>query len=678
MNEELLKRQKELVELLNKACLAYYSGKVSIMSDKEYDRLYDELERTEAQTGIVLDESPTKRVGFAAVSELPKAKHEVASLSLDKTKDLSVLKSWFLTYASKSPSKEAVLSWKCDGLTLVVTYLDGKLHQAVTRGDGIIGEDVTHNAPFIKGLPMTIPFTDKLIVRGEVITSIADFNEINSMFDDPDDYYKTPRNITSGSLRNYDPKAAAVRHMQFRAFDYVKGENIAKLSDAFAKLTSMGFAVVEHKVVTYDTLDAAFHYFESAVENLDIPTDGLVITTNDIEYGRLLGTTKKYPKCALAFKWQDEIVDSTLRAIEWSPSKTGLLNPVAVFDPKEIDGTMVSRASVHNISIMKQLKLSIGATIYVYKANMIIPQIDSCDSNEFTIPIPSVCPICKAATVVRTGANGALSLYCTNEYCSAKKTGLMERFVSREGLDIQGMSTAMIEALVSNNIINTCSDILALPDKPETRKQIAKLDGFGEKSYDNLIKAINTAKNTTFKKFICCLGIDGVGHDFADTIRRAYTTKSCDGANLTDCLETLMKEKNEDCISKLVAMHGIGSITAATFVAWYRKNKDEYDRIKSLINITDDKIVVKTIANNNIKDKVFVVTGSLEHYSNRKELAEEIASYGGKVSGSVSSNTDYLINNDINSTSGKNKTAKELGVPIISEEDYINMLPKNQ
>ena len=284
MNEELLKRQKELVELLNKACLAYYSGKVSIMSDKEYDRLYDELERTEAQTGIVLDESPTKRVGFAAVSELPKAKHEVASLSLDKTKDLSVLKSWFLTYASKSPSKEAVLSWKCDGLTLVVTYLDGKLHQAVTRGDGIIGEDVTHNAPFIKGLPMTIPFTDKLIVRGEVITSIADFNEINSMFDDPDDYYKTPRNITSGSLRNYDPKAAAVRCMQFRAFDYVKGENIAKLSDAFAKLESMGFAVVEYKVVTYDTLDAAFHYFENAVENLDIPTDGLVITTNDTRH----------------------------------------------------------------------------------------------------------------------------------------------------------------------------------------------------------------------------------------------------------------------------------------------------------------------------------------------------------------------------------------------------------
>lgn len=679
-NNDKLQRQKELVELLNKASLCYYSGKSSIMSDQEYDQLYDELERTEAETGIILDESPTQRVGFEPVSKLKKLNHEAPALSLAKTQDISKLKNWIITNAEPSPSKEVVISWKCDGLTLVVTYENGKLTKAVTRGDGFVGEDVTHNAPFIKGLPQTIPFTDKLIVRGEVVTSYADFEAIKAVFPDADDAYATPRNLTSGSLRQLNPKVAAVRKMQFKAFEYVIGRNLSKVSDTFEELAKFGFAVVEYRVLTKETFDEVFNYFKNAVKTNDIPTDGLVLILNDIHYSKLLGTTKKTPKNAMAFKWEDATEDTTLRSIEWSASMTGRINPVAIFDPVDLDGTTVSRASVHNISVMKQQKLAIGAIISVFKANMIIPQIRHCDSNEFNIYIPDKCPVCQAKTVqkVTDTLSGAVSLICPNPNCYAKMIGHMERFVSREGLNIQGISIAMLKALVDNHIIRTPVDIMYISQLLNGESRISKLDGFGVKTYKNIVDAVNAAKHTTFKQFICCFGIEDVGEGFASCIRQHFSTPDNNGKKLSECLEKLMLNSIPDSISNLVAVKGIGEKTAKNFVEWYINHKDDYDDVKDIVTITDDKIVVKqTNSVNNIAGKTFVITGSLNHYVNRSQLTNEIILHGGKVAGSVSNKTDYLINNDIESTSGKNKTAKELGVSIISEDDYIKMLPKN-
>lgn len=676
-NQSLLDRQKELVAILNDAALVYYSGATQKMSDKEYDELYDELRRTEEATGVVLDESPTQRIGFKPISKFKPSNHEVPAPSLDKTKELDKLKEWFRTHILPSNSKEGVLSWKCDGLTLVVTYEDGKLVKAVTRGDGYIGEDVTVNAPYIKGLPQTIAFTDPLIIRGEVVTSIADFNAINSLFESDDDMYANARNFTTGSLRNTNPKFAAVRRMQFRAFEYVKGKNITKLSKAFDELESLGFSVVEHKVVTEDNFNEVFQYFKDNVTKMDIPTDGLVLAVNDLAYAKMLGITGKYSNSGFAFKWKDAEENTTLRAIEWSPSRTGRLNPVAVFDTVQLEGTDVTRASVHNISVMKDLHLSLGATIYVYKANMIIPQISSCDSHIFTIPIPAKCPICNEPTQIKVGKEGATFLYCTNSDCAARQIGNMERFVSREGLNIKGVSTSIIEMLVGNHIIHTASDILTLPNQPDLSKLVSRLDGFGMKSYQNMIQAINTAKTTTFKQFIYCLGIEGIGHEFANIVYKHFATSDNNDKKVTDCLEALLTHDTAESKTLLASMRGVGPTTADAFVSWYKQNKSEYDRIKSMLNITDDVISARQIADNKIKGKTFVITGSLNHYPNRNALINEIVLYGGKVAGSVSNKTDYLINNDITSTSGKNGAAKSLGIPIISEDDYINLLPKS-
>ncbi|MDY4748090.1 MAG: NAD-dependent DNA ligase LigA [Candidatus Fimisoma sp.] len=643
-------RIKELVEVLNHASKAYYQESREIMTNHEYDALYDELVSLEKETGIVLSGSPTVNVGYEVLSNLPKEKHPSKMLSLDKTKDAEQLASWL-------GDKEGLLSWKLDGLTVVLTYEEGKLSKAVTRGNGEIGEVVTSNARVFANLPLNIDFKGRLVLRGEAVISYDDFEKINSEIDDEGAKYKNPRNLCSGSVRQLDNRVTAERNVRFYAFALVSAEGMTfnARSRQMEWLADQGFECVTwRKVHGGDEIPSTVEWFAQHIAENPIPSDGLVLIYDDIEYGLSLGTTAKFPRDSIAFKWKDEIKETTLKEIEWSASRTGLINPVAIFEPVELEGTTVSRASVHNISVMRELALGIGDKIKVYKANMIIPQIAENITKSNNVEIPDRCPVCGGKTTVKE-ENGVKTLNCINPECLAKHIKRLTLFVSRDAMNIEGLSEATIEKFVAEGMIKELADVFRLE---RFRERIVEMEGFGEKSFENLIASVNKARKTTPERLLYGLGIPGIGKANARLIARA-----CGGS--WEEIQSL----DED---RLVAIEGIGDIMAAGFVKFFREQKNTESVKDILREVTLDETIEKT--GSTLTGKTFVITGSLEHFANRDELKDRIEKAGGKVAGSVSSKTSYLINNDLLSTSGKNKKAKELGIEIIDEETIMAWL----
>lgn len=648
MQSETMERIKYLVDTLNKAAKAYYAEDREIMSNREYDALYDELQSLEQETGIVLTNSPTVSVGYEAVDELPKERHESPMLSLGKTKSREELRDWL-------QGKAAILSWKLDGLTIVLTYRDGKLAKAVTRGNGEIGEVVTNNARTFKNIPLSIPFTGELVLRGEAVITYSDFEKVNAEITDEKSKYKNPRNLCSGSVRQLNNEITAKRNVRFYAFSLVSaGETDFHNSreEQFRFLEKQGFEVVEHYLVTEADILDRIDFFEKKIQNFDIPSDGLVLTYEDIAYGQSLGRTAKFPRHSIAFKWADELRETTLEEIEWSASRTGLINPVAIFEPVELEGTTVSRASVHNISILRSLKLGIGDKITVYKANMIIPQIAenlTCSDN---VEIPAVCPVCGGATEIRQ-VNEVQSLYCTNEKCAAKRIKSFTLFVSRDAMNIDGLSEATLEKLIDMGFIHEYADLYHL-DRYQDR--IVELEGFGEKSYQNLIASIEASRKTILSRVIYGLGIANIGVANAKMLCRYFSYD-------------LERMRSAD-VETLSAIEGIGDVIASAFVD-YMKDADNQQKIDHLMPELTLEVPVVEEGSQTMQGLNFVITGSLNHFGNRSDLKELIEDRGGKVTGSVTGKTTALINNDVTSTSSKNKKAKELGVPILSEEDFL-------
>ena len=645
-----MKRMKELIEILNEASKAYYAEDREIMSNFEYDKLYDELVTLEKDTGTVLSSSPTVKIGYEAVDELPKESHERPMLSLDKTKDREALRDWL-------NDKEGLLSWKLDGLTIVLTYNDGKLVKAVTRGNGEVGEVITGNAMTFVNLPHVISYKGELILRGEAVISYADFEKINEQIDDVDAKYKNPRNLCSGSVRQLNNEITAKRNVRFYAFSLVKADGVDFNNSRSAQMEfmhSQGFEVVEYYLVNKsDILDRIQYYADAVVDN-EIPSDGLVLTYEDIEYGRSLGRTAKFPRDSIAFKWQDELRETKLIKLEWSPSRTGLINPIAVFEPVELEGTTVQRASVHNVSIVKELELGIGDTITVYKANMIIPQIADNLTRSGKIDIPAECPACQGKTEIRS-VNDTEALYCTNPDCPAKKIKLYSLFVSRDAMKIDGFSEATLEKFIAEGFIHEFADIFRLS---RHKDELCKLEGFGEKSYDNLMKSIDAARTVQLPKLIYSLGILNVGLSNAKIICREFDYD-------------VDRIRHAD-MEQLNGIDGVGEVIAGSFVDYFADERHNREFDELLKELTIEKPELDS-SNEAINGKTFVITGSLEHYENRNALKEFIESKGGKVAGSVSAKTDYLINNDINSNSSKNKKAKELNVKIITEDDFVKI-----
>lgn len=645
-------RMKELIEVLNKASKAYYAEDIEIMSNAEYDELYDELLMLEEKTGTVLAGSPTVNVGYEAVDNLPKETHESPMLSLDKTKDREALRDWLNGH-------EALLSWKLDGLTIVLTYENGTLSKAVTRGNGEVGEVVTNNAKTFINLPHKIAYKGKLIIRGEAVISYDDFNKINEEIPEEGAKYKNPRNLCSGSVRQLNNEITAKRNVRFIAFNYLSqggSDTDFKLrSEQFDFLKKQGFEVVEYHKVTEDSILDKISYFAKMVANYPIPSDGLVLTYNDIEYGRSLGRTAKFPRDSIAFKWADETANTHLIDMEWSPSRTGLINPVAIFEPVELEGTTVSRASVHNISIVKALKLGIGDEISVYKANMIIPQIKENFTKSGNLTIPKFCPACSEKTQIKN-ENGVETLYCVNEACPAKQIKRFSLFVSRDAMKIDGLSEATLEKFISVGFIKKLSDIYKLAEHKEA---ICNMDGFGERSYEKLISSIEKSRDVLLPNLIYALGILNVGLSNAKIICKAFDYD-------------IEKIKNAT-VEEIAVTDNIGDVIATSVFDFFH-DFEKLSEFNELVNELNILIPEKKETNSNIGGKTFVITGSLNTYENRNALKDLIESLGGKVAGSVSAKTDYLINNDVTSNSSKNKKAKELNVQIISEEDFNELI----
>lgn len=646
MNESSIKKMKELGEKLREASRAYYQEDREIMSNVEYDALYDTLSALEKETGIVLADSPTVNVGYEAVEQLPKEEHERPMLSLDKTKERETLRE----FIGEHPT---LLSWKLDGLTIVLTYENGELIKAVTRGNGIVGEVITNNARVFKNIPLKISFKGRLVLRGEAIITYSDFEKINETIGDADAKYKNPRNLCSGSVRQLNNEITAKRNVRFYAFSLVSAEGVDFRNSRevqFRWLNEQGFEVVEYRKVTAETLDEAMDYFAEAVTTNDFPSDGLVALYDDIAYGESLGTTAKFPRNAMAFKWADEMRDTRLLEIEWSPSRTGLINPVAIFEPVELEGTTVSRASVHNISIMKELKLGIGDTIRVYKANMIIPQIAENLTGSGNAPIPHTCPACGQETVVKK-ENDVECLFCVNPGCPAKKIKSFGLFTSRDAMNIDGLSEATLEKFIARGFIHDFGDIFEIS---RYKDEIVEMEGFGQKSYDNLMESLERAKETTLPRVIYSLGIANIGLANAKVICRHFD-------NDLDRIRHASLEEVSD-------IDTIGPVIAGNLVAYFRDedNDRRLDHLMNFLHIQEDSPKQEQI----FEGMNFVITGSLVHFGNRSEAKELIESLGGKVTGSVTKKTNYLINNDIQSNSSKNKKARELGIPILSEEDF--------
>jgi len=648
MAENKLERIKYLVDVLNRASKAYYAEDEEIMSNFEYDKLYDELVALEEETGTVLANSPTVNVGYEAVEELPKEAHEAPMLSLGKTKDREELKSWL-------QGKEGLLSWKLDGLTVVLTYAEGKLKKAVTRGNGEVGEVVTNNAKTFQNLPVTIPFKGELVLRGEAVISYSDFEQINAQIDDLDAKYKNPRNLCSGSVRQLNNEITASRRVNLYAFTLVKAQGVDfenSREKQFLFLKEQGFAVVDYLKVNPENILEAIEDFAKRIESYDIPSDGLVLTFEDIAYGEALGRTAKFPRHSIAFKWQDEIRETTLKEIEWSASRTGLINPVAIFEPVELEGTTVSRASVHNISMVRALKLGIGDRITVYKANMIIPQIAENLTGSNHLEIPAVCPVCGGKTEIK-GVNESQFLYCTNDACEAKNIKAFTQFVNRDAMNIEGLSEATLEKFIGCGYLHEFADLYHL-DK--YREAIVEMEGFGEKSFANLMESIEKSRETTLPRVLYALGIAGIGVATAKVLCKEFAYD----------MNALMNAT----VEQLSQVEGIGDVIANAFAEHMRSPKN-IARIENLMKELTLQAVAVSSEEQSLTGMSFCITGSLNHYANRDEMKAAIEAKGGKVTGSVTSKTRCLINNDITSASGKNKKAKELDIPILTEEDFM-------
>lgn len=646
--DKKLNRMKELIEILNNASRLYYQYSTPIMTDFEYDKLYDELEKLEKETNTVLSNSPTQNVEPEAIDSLVKVEHPAPMLSLSKTKSISEL-------ASFLGNQEGLISWKLDGLTIVLTYKDGKLSSGVTRGNGIIGEVVTENVKKFKNIPLTIPYKGTLVVRGEAVIKYSDFNKMNEELDDDSSQYKNPRNLCSGSVRQLDSKVTAKRNVNCIIFALIESEKKFKLkSEEFEWLKSLGFDVVEYHKVTSNNIEEQVLYFKNKINEYDIPSDGLVLLYNDIEYGKQLGTTAKYPKNAIAFKWQDETAETKLIDVDWLVSRTGLINPVAVFEPVELEGTIVSRASLHNVSILQGLSLGIGDTILVYKANMIIPQIADNLTQSNSLAIPNKCPVCNHEARI-ISSNDVKYLYCMNDFCPAKLVKRLSQFTSRNAMNIEGLSDAIINKLADEGLIKTYADIYNLK---RYKNDIISFEGFGKKSYDNLINSIEKSRNVKLANFIFALGIPDIGLSRAKLICKNYSNDINKIRNLT--------------FEELSKIDGIGEIIAKGWIDTFNNNDfiKELELLLKEVNFTDTSID----NNQPLKDLTFVITGSVNNFTNRDELVEYIESYGGKVVKVISNNVNYLINNDITSTSTKNTKAKELGIKIISENDLMSMI----
>ena len=656
------KRIEELVELLNQAGKAYYQEGKEIISNLEYDKAYDELVRLEEETGIVLSASPTQNVGYSVATALPKEEHASPMLSLDKTKSVETLQSFL-------GEQKGILSWKLDGLTVVMTYEKGELVKAVTRGNGRIGEIVTENAKRFRNLPLRIPFKGRLVLRGEALIRYSDFAKINEEIPEEGAKYKNPRNLCSGSVRQLDPKITWERRVYFFPFTLVsveEGEDGSSREGGvlpdfhnsheaeFEFLERQGFQVVGRRAVNKEELPGAVSDFSEQVKKNDFPSDGLVLLMDDISHGKSLGTTAKFPRNALAFKWEDEEEKTILREVEWSPSRTGLINPVAIFDPVELEGTVVGRASLHNISYLEDLKLGIGDEITVYKANMIIPQIGENLTKSGQLPIPEHCPACHEETKIVQDKEAKM-LYCENPHCPAKRIKQFALFVSRDALNIEGLSEMTLEKFIGKGFIQEFPDLFSLK---EHKEEIIAMEGFGQKSYDKLIENAEKARETSLARLLYGLGIGGIGASNARVLSEAFH----------DDAEALSRAE----LSEVVSIKGIGPILGESIVRYFKEEENcrLFRKLLSILHLHKEERAENTA----LSGKVFVITGSLNHFQNRKELEEEIRKAGASTASSVSKNTSYLINNDKNSTSSKNKKAQELGIPILSEEDFLRLL----
>ena len=644
------KRIKELVEILNKAAKSYYVDAVEIMPNIEYDKLYDELLELEKETNVVLSNSPTQNVGYEIAGELPKKAHESPMLSLDKTKSVEDLREWL-------GDNKALLSWKMDGLTIVLTYRDGELAEAVTRGNGTIGEVITNNAKNFQNIPLKIEFKGELILRGEAIIKYSDFKRINDAIEDATAKYKNPRNLCSGSVRQLNPAITKSRMVYCNIFNVVKADGVDfenSKAKQFEWAKNEGFDVVEYKFTDSKSIADDIAEFESKIESNDIPSDGLVLLLDDIALGERLGSTSKFPRNAMAFKWSDERQVTKLKYIEWSPSRTGLINPVAVFEPVELEGTTVSRASLHNVSIFEDLMLGVGDEISVYKANMIIPQVYENLTKSNTEKVPDTCPACGSHASIKQD-NESKVLLCTNPDCQIKHIKQYALMASRDALNIDGLSESTLEKFLSKGFIKNDSDIFKLD---RYKDEIVNMEGFGKRSYEKLMEALEEAKHTNVARFLYSLGINGIGSANAKMIAKYFD-------NDIDKIITAGKDD-------LLEIEGIGEVLANSIVDFFKDSKN-IENVKSLREVLIFE-AEESAGSDSFAGKVFVITGSLEHFTNRNELKELIEKNGGKVSGSVSSKTNFLINNDTASNSSKNKKAKELGVEIISEEDFLKLL----
>lgn len=640
----MIKRIEELVKKLNEASKEYYQFDREIMSNREYDELYDELVALEKKSGIVMASSPTVKVGYEVVSSLPKERHPSPMLSLDKTKSKEDLKDWL-------GDKEGLLSWKLDGLTVVLTYEEGRLAKAVTRGDGTTGEVITPNARTFENIPVEIPEKGTVTVRGEAVIGYSDFEIINEKGE-----YKNPRNLCSGSVRQLNSEITADRHVKFYAFALAAGGGEFRLRSRQLKwLEEQGFQVVESIPVTRKNIVETVDMFGDKIESFDIPSDGLVLIYDDIEYGRSLGMTAKFPRDAIAFKWADEIKETVLRDVLWNASRTGLINPIALFDPVELEGTTVSRASVHNLSIVEELELGIGDRIRVYKANMIIPQIEKNLTKSGTCTAPGECPVCGVKTEIRD-ENGVRTVFCTNMKCPAKRIEAFAHFVSRDALNVEGLSKATLEKFIDEGIIRDFADIFTLEKKKD---RIVRMEGLGEKSFINLLEAADKAAETTPARLLNALGIPGIGAANSKVIAKACRNSWEKIQNLTE--------------GELTEIDGVGSVMAEDFADYFRNDKNKA-AVSALLEVIELDESFDEGTGKKLEGKTFVITGSLEHFENRSALKNRIEQEGGKAAGSVSSKTDYLINNDSKSSSSKNKKAAELGVPVITEEEFLEMI----
>ncbi len=646
---EKRQRIEELVELLNKANYAYEQENREIMSNFEYDALYDELKALEEETGFVMAQSPTVNAGYEVLSELPKERHVAPMLSLDKTKDVDAL-------AAFLGEKEGILSWKMDGLTNVITYQNGELVKALTRGNGEIGENITNNAKVYKNIPLKIPYKGELVIRGESIITYSEFERINAEIEDVTAKFKNPRNLCSGSVRQLNNKITAERNVLFFVYSLITvGDDMqfSTRSEQMEWLKTLGFTCVEQRLVTAQNIHETVAYFARQVADNDFPSDGLVLCFDDIAYSKRLGRTAKFPRDSIAFKWKDETARTKLTEIEWSASRTGLINPVAIFEPVELEGTTVTRASIHNVSIMESLKLGLGDEIEVYKANMIIPQIAVNHTKSGTAKPPCECPVCGKETKVSTEGDVKV-LYCMNPDCLAKKIKSFSLFVSRDAMNMEGLSEATMEKWINEGFLKEPADLFKLAEHKEA---IVAMEGFGEKSYENLMASIEKAKTTTVERLLYSIGIPNIGVATAKLITKAF-----DGD---------IEKIRHATVVELTEINGIGDVMAKAYVDYFVKeeNQQQLDHILAEIKLEKTENTTEVI----LAGKTFVITGSVEQFKNRNELKAYIEDRGGKVAGSVSKNTDYLINNDNMSSSSKNKTAKELGIPIITENDFLAM-----